>query len=247
MTKLLAVLILLSGYAMASASFTDLTHDGSSAGTTSYTTASVTPTANNVVLFATAAHLPSGNGPQPVSSVAGDGLTWSAVATLDYGQAVGTAQANRLEIWCGIGASPSTGALTLTWSTSPTRASWSVSQSTGAVASCTGAFTSNKASNHADVATASPLTVTMGGFASVGNATFAVGAVDAGGQSVAPGAGMTEISAFTTLQEMLETEFAVGNVSPATASYGGPSVRWGIIGLEVVSANSAPTRRAIAF
>lgn len=217
----------------ASASFTSLDSNWSNATTTTFTTASVTPTANNPVFFATVAHLASGNGPQPVSSVSGAGLTWATVASLDYGQTAGSGKANHIEIWCGVAASPSTGVLTLTWTTSPALVTWSVSQSSGLPQTCAAAFNANKVTGSSDTGAASPLTATMGAFAGSSSGVFAVGAVD-NASSIGPGTSMTEISSFPGHAEMLETEFAAGNVSPVTATYGGVTVKWGIIALEIL-------------
>lgn len=244
--KYSTLLCVLCAAAWGSVSFSNLTHNSSSAATSSYATASVTPTANNIVLVSTVAHLVTGNGPGHVSSVSGDGLTWILWAGLDYGQAVGTAKANRAEVWCGVGASPSAGAITITWPTSPTGTVWSVDQSAGAAATCASAL-GITATNNADVATASPLTVTMGTFQRSTSATFGVGCVDLSGTSVGPGSGFTEVGFNTSGGGIsIETEYATGNVSPVTTTYSGGPARWGILGVEV-KVPSFQYRRTLMF
>lgn len=213
--------------------FTNLTANGSVAATTSYTTASVTPIANQPVFLATSAHLGTGNGPLPVSSVSGGGLAWSLVSGLDAGLTTGTARTNRLEIWCGVGSSPSAGALTITWTTSPTATSWSVDQSVGTARTCA-SVVGTPASNPANAATASPLTVAVS-FRNAANATYAAGFTDAT-ETITSGLGFTLLGLNNSNSNSLATEYAAGNVSPATFGYPTSTVRWGIIAVEVNAA-----------
>jgi len=246
MRRLILLLGLLVCPAWASVSFTNLTHGGSVAATTTYATASVTPTANNIVLVTLSSRLAAGNGPLALTAVSGDGLTWVNWASVDYGVAQGTGFKNRLEIWCGVGASPSTGALTLTYSTNPTGVAWGVDQSSGAATTCAAAK-GIVATNGVAVATATPLTVTMGTFNSSSNATYGGGSVDAGSIAVGQGAGFTELGPTTTQDPSGESEFAAGNVSPVTMTYSGANVVWGIIGVEVQIPASATASRPSVF
>lgn len=233
-SRLAIALLLGSLPCFAQVSFTNLTANGSIAGTTSYTTASVNPVANQPVFLATSAHLGTANGPLPVSTVSGDGLTWSVVAVLDAGLTTGTARTNRLEIWCGVGGSPTAGVITITWTTTPATTSWSVDQSAGAAPACPSAV-GISASAAANVATASPLSVTMGTFGNSVNATFGAGFTDAT-ETIAQGTSMTLLGQNNGNSNSIGTEYAAGNVSPVTQTYGGAAVRWGIIGVEIKAA-----------
>jgi hypothetical protein len=213
-------------------SFSNLTTGSSVAATTSFATASVTPVANNIVLLTASARLGTGNGPLPISSITGDALTWTLYQGIDYGGGQGSAKVSRLEVWCGVGASPTTGAITINWPTSPSAVVWSVDQSAGAASTCAGAK-GIVAANNADVTTASPLTVTMGTFGSASSATFGAGSVDGGSIAVGQGAGFTELGPNTLHAPSGETEYAAGNVSPVTMTYGSGPYKWGIIGIEI--------------
>ena len=217
--------------------------NSSSAGTAAYTTASLTPVANNPVIVVAVARLATGNGPGALTSVAGDGLTWAQlVSGVDFSSAIGTGKAARLEVWCGVGASPTTGGLTITWPQAVTKASWSVIQTANAVATCAG-MKGITASAFSDIGTASPLTVTMGTFGSSANATMGIGALDVSGVGFNAGSGFTDLDGVGANPPSLEIEYATTNVSPVTETYtsGGP-FKWALIGIEI-KASGANTRR----
>lgn len=246
---LATVLGLLPALAGGSVTFSSLTAGSSTAGTTSYATASVTPIANKVVFLFTAARLGSGNGPQPVSSITSTGMVWSLIpgAVLNSGITEGTGKEARLEVWCGIGASPSASAITISWTTTPSGVSWGVDQSSGAASTCASAV-GNINTATADSATASPLSVTLS-FGSASNATYGAGATDDhSGSAVGQGAGFIELSPSTAVIPSTETEYASGNVSPVTITYAGPTARWGIIAIEVkVPTTASAQKRPLSF
>lgn len=218
---------------------TNLTAGGSTTPGTTFTTASITPTANRLVLISVASHLGSANGPGPISTITGNSLTWVLVSSLNYGATTGTANTNRLEVWRAMASSTTTGATTITFAASPTAVSWTVSQFTGMDTSgsngsgAIGITTTNPANS----ATASPLTVTMGAFGSATSGTFGAGATD-GTSTLGNGTSMTLLGS-NAASESVGDEFATGNVSPVTMTYSGAAIRWGVIGIEI----KVPTNR----
>ena len=193
-----------------------LTVGGSATNGTSYITASITPGVNLLILLAieidyVLAQAP----PAPALTISGNGLTWVLIAA-DGGHFVsGSSYFNYTYLYRSMGASPSTGGITI--GTTPTADSirWSVSEYDGVDTSGTngsGAIVQN-ATNRAENVTT--LTVTLGAFGDSGNATYgAFGAGDtsaAGDTSFTPGTGFTEIHDAATEYAALGTEWRSDN------------------------------------
>jgi hypothetical protein len=212
-------------------SFTNLTRGGTGVPASSFNTASVTPTANQGVLVSFGGLLASGNGPGSALSVSGCGLTWTFVAGVDFGIAQGSAFNLRIETWYGVGASPTNGAITISYGTSPTSCTWAVDQMSGAATTFAAAI-GITGTNFSNTQTAQPATVTMGTFNSSTSGTFGAGFNENNGGSVSNGTGMTELGFSGNLPKM-ETEFAAGNISPVQTNYSDALARWAIIGLEI--------------
>lgn len=101
---------------------THLTTGSSTTNTTSYTTASITPTANQLVLIAVMPTVTSGT--TPTMTVSGTGLTWVQENTSTPGF-------RTMVVFRAMGASPTAGALTITAAASVTSCLWSVVQFDG--------------------------------------------------------------------------------------------------------------------
>jgi len=130
--KLLAlVLILVNSLALACVSCSNLDNNNSNVAGTTFTTASVTPSANRVVLVSIFCALSSGNGCGAISSITGNSLTYANVSSQDYGPTEGSAEAGHMEVWRSMVSSPTTGALTITFGVSVTAAAWNVTQCSG--------------------------------------------------------------------------------------------------------------------
>lgn len=109
--------------------FTHLDTNSSTTDSTTFTTASISPTANKLVLVAVTSGRLSSATPQRPSGVAGAGLTFTLVAASDF-QAV--TQARTLTVWRAMSSSPSSGALTISFANTHGSCVWSVIQVTGA-------------------------------------------------------------------------------------------------------------------
>jgi hypothetical protein len=141
---------------------TDLTTEGFIAsGATVYTTDSITPSANALVLAWV------GNedifGTPSIPTLTGCGLTWVQIDTVQFGNL-------RLTLFRALGASPSSGAVTITFPASEWAAIWSITQFTDTDTSGTngsGAIAQN--AQNSDAAVGSSLTVTLGSAIASGN------------------------------------------------------------------------------
>ena len=135
---------------------TNLTSGGNiPSGSTTFVTASITPTANALVLlWITNEHL--AGTPAVISSVTGCSLTWESIDNVNYGSNC------RLSLYRALGASPTTGAVTITYPTSEWAAVWSIEQITGVSTSgSNGSGAVLQSAQNSDGASGSSLTVTL--------------------------------------------------------------------------------------
>ena len=103
-------------------SVTHLTNDNTG-GSTSFTTASITPPSNQLVIVTVAQNLAGGDGsPVPTPSVSGCNMTWQLIGT----RLNSTDDQQRISIFRGMAANPTTGALTIQTTFSSTSCFWSV-------------------------------------------------------------------------------------------------------------------------
>lgn len=222
---------------LAAVSCSVLTQDNSTTNATSYTTASVTPTANALVLLATVATRNSTSCvDNDVVSVTGNSLTWANIDRQCFSSA-GT-PVHTVELWRTMGASPSTGTIDFSFGgTSQIDAAW-------AVIECTGVDTSGTNGSGAVVQSAknliepgTSLTVTLGAFGDANNATLGV-------FGTADNAAITEGSGFTELAEQLvsdagfdiglQVEWKTSNDTSVDASFA--SIDAGGVAIEIKAA-----------
>lgn len=195
--KLIVVVLvwmLSANAAFAAVACSVLTQGNDATNTTSYATASVTPSSNALILVATeqGRNTATACTDNDVSAITGNGLTWVAVNTQCFSSAGAPTQT--VEIWRSMGASPSSGAITIaTGGSTQIHMAW-------AVIECTGVDTSGTDGSGAIVQSAinlvepgTSLTVTLGSFGGAGNATLgAFGVAD--NIAVTPGSGFTELA-----------------------------------------------------
>lgn len=176
--------------AWAAVSASLLTSSQDNTNGTSASTASITPSANKLVLACIRTRR-AGAISDP--AVTGNGLTWVKVVGIDYNTVASPAQ--HFYIYRAMGASPTSGAVTIDTSASgsQTSYSWSIVEFTGMDTSGTngsGAIVQS-ASTRGDAQTG--LTPTLGAFGSVNNATFACFA-GAANNAITEEGGWTELS-----------------------------------------------------
>lgn len=211
-----------------------LTQSTSTANVTNYTTASVTPTADALVLLATVATRNSTVcSDNDIVTVTGNGLTWVNVNRQCLSSAVSPVQT--VELWRTMGAAPSTGAITFDFSaTTQLNAAWAIIECTGTDTTGTngsGAIVQN-AINLIEPGTS--LTMTLGAFGGAGNATLGAFGL-ATNQAVTPGSGFTELAEQQNTEgTTLQVQWRNDNDTSVDASFS--SIDAGGIAIEIKAA-----------
>lgn len=161
---------------------------GHSTANTTRDTASIAPSSNALVLLWVKAVDPTFSATPAFSSITGNGLTWVEVATLSPATGV------RYSLYRAMGASPSSGAITIQTSVSAV-AIWSVIEATDVdTGGSNGADAVVQVVTNADASNTS-VSATLAAFASANNRPFAFGEAD----TTALGEdGWTEINEYTT-------------------------------------------------
>lgn len=109
-----------------------LTSGSSTTDAQTYDTASITPTADKPVIMGVVSRIAAGTENNSTVTVDGCSLTWDTPITTRYGAASGTGAAKRVTVIRGIGASPTTGVITITITgTGNLRCCWGVVQLDG--------------------------------------------------------------------------------------------------------------------
>lgn len=216
---------------------TNLT-SGGGAVTTSAVTASVTPTANALILLSVSAR--NGNSIDPTTpTVSGNGLTWVLVNSITSDN---TSTSRRMNfLFRAMGSAPTSGAITITFGETETDASWSVDQFTNVVQTGTngsGAVIQNVAANDLTGA-ATSLTVTLAAFAASTNATFGFFGTD-GAAGATAGTGLTALGHGNSGTNVTtDTEFKSSSTTSVAMSFGVVAGIGGIA-VEIAAASSVP-------
>lgn len=214
---------------------TALTSSTAAASAQSWSTASITPTGNRLVLLAVDWAASTAVVASPIASVTGNGLTWELVLGQNYGAATGTTNARRrMEVWRALGPAPTAGAITITHAAAQPAINrcWSVFEmnSTDLSGSNGSGAIRQTASNRSTAATT--LTATLGAFGNAKNATVGFG----GGQFVMTvGTGFTSIAiqrVSTSPTVSLLTEWFLGIDTTVNCNQGS-SGQLGVIGIEI--------------
>ncbi len=217
-------------------------------GSTS-TTASVSPTANTLILVTVWNRTGISTDPtQP--TISGNGMTWHVLQSTVYDNT--SASRRRITMFYSMSASPSSGAISIdNGGQNQTATAWSVNQITGVDTSGTdgaGAIVQS-AANQDRTGTATSLTVTLAAFSGANNATF--GAFGTGGvaaDTTAAGSGFTKLSSFLTAGTDMSvmTEYELANNTAVAMSNGATATELGGIGLEIkVAPTAVPNSGAI--
>lgn len=159
----------------------------------SFNTASVSPSANNLILLSVSCRRTDST--QPVApTVTGNGLTWVKVNEIYFD--TDSTSRKSLFVFRAMGSSPSSGAITMDYGAqSITQTTWQVNQASGVDTSGTngsGAIVQS-ATNKDEVSGGGTLTVTLSAFSNSNNATFGAFACDTVGAGPTVGSGFTMI------------------------------------------------------
>lgn len=203
---------------------TNLVASGSTTDATSFTTASISP-ASNALLLLTVSYSPASGSAAP--TITGNGLTWTPVGGGEYG---GAGSRRLVRVWRAMGASPSSGAVTIDFGAiSVESLNWSVDQFTGVDTSGTngsGAIVQSVQTINATTSTS--LTLNLAAFGAAGNASFGVFS-HAGAETFTPDADFTALcNRFVTTRNLsLLTEWRLADDDP-TATWATSSIRGGV-------------------
>lgn len=215
------------------------------ANTTVYSTASISPNADRVLL-AIVHGLRLSVAANSAPTCAGLGLTWVEVATKSFSHGVGGPDRSRMSIFRAIGPGPTTGAVTFTFPETQARATFAVLELRGTL---TGGGDGADAIVQAVVSaegTTSPVTATLAAFSGGANATFGGSCWSVGNPSpVDPGSGFVELSENRrgTDGTGLQTQFRPENDTTVDVIYGGLPITdfFNIaFGIEVANAIALP-------
>lgn len=193
------------------------------------TTASITPSANKLILLTVSSRKDTETAEQP--TVTGCNLTWVAINTRVYDASGST---RRVTLFRAMGSSPTTGALTISFGATQTAKSWVVDEITNADTSGTNGSGAIVQSVVNSAASATSLTVTLAAFSSANNATYG-GFGNAGEGALVAGTGFTRLATQQVAGEVgVATEFKSSNDTGVDMT--GPTMDVGGIAIEIKSA-----------
>lgn len=211
-------------------SATNLTTTGSGTDAASYTTDTVSPGSNRLVLlwvYSIAASAPN------VPTVSGNGLTWQQIDSQ-----IDTNNLRRGTLFRAMGASPSSGIVTIDFGgQTQAGAAWSVAEFDGVDTSgSNGSGAIVQSAKTASVGTSTSLTVTLSAFSSVSNATFGAFGIPLNTAGLPdPGSGFTELGQRNQSSPNLAivTEWLNGTDTTVDSTSAAASVPWVGIAVEI--------------
>lgn len=164
----LSAFLLLQSTAWAAISCSNLTANDSATDATSYNTASITPSADNLVILTVTSHIASGPPVEPTAT--GNGLTWVSMNT----NTTNHSSTRRTTQFRAMGASPSTGAITIDFGAETQLAViWAVDQCSGVDTSGTnGSGAIVQVGDSTGTGFATSQTITLSAFGSADNAAY---------------------------------------------------------------------------
>ncbi len=193
--SLALLLLVVPSAALAAISATDLTEGGAaSSNITTATTNSFSPGANQLILAWVVSH--DNNAPIVPTSVSGNGLTWTSVTAASWNFSGGHNH-DAMTLYRAMGASPTPGSVTISYSQAQQSISWSIVEFSGVDTSGTGGSGAVKqiTAGTDNAAGPSGLTLTLNFATGSGNATAGgFGNTNALAASISPGAGYTAFS-----------------------------------------------------
>lgn len=221
----------------------NLTQGASPTDSQTYDTSSVTPGSNRLMLVSVTIRNPVAANLGTIS-LSGNGLTWVEIATITYSTIATPLE--RTSIFRSMGASPSSGAITITITGSGnTAAAWSVDEFNGVDTSGTngsGAIVQS-ATDASDSSTADPPAPTLSALAdAVNNAVYsAFGNVN--GRSLTPGGSYNELADQVSGACAIQTQWLLpGTTTPTVTGFSSGDDSGGIA-VEIKAAAGGVTTR----
>lgn len=212
-------------------SVTALAGAGDDGNANSYATASISPTANRLVL----AFVVNSKGSTPDEpTLSGNGLTWVKVATVTFNTIASPTK--RTTLFRAMGASPSAGAVTIDFGgVNQTGCTWSIFEVADVDTGGTNGSAAVVQSATAQANSAGSLAIDLAAFGSADNGTVAGFGV-AGTKTVTPGTGLTEIHDVGGASPAREIETcwrSDNDLQPDASLTAGGTDDWGGIAIEI--------------
>lgn len=208
---------------------------------TSYTTASITPTSNCLILATVSTRMAAAAPNEPTAS--GCGLTWVVVQSVIFDD---TGTQKRKTTFRGMGASPSSGTVTFDFGgQTQTNCVWIIDEASGVDTSGTngsGAIAQSvTAAPHLGGATGTSITATLAAFSSADNATYGVFTNDGTDFAFTVGSGFTQLAEINDIASgentlAMMSEWKSTNDTTVDASLSGVAAALGGIAIEIVAA-----------
>lgn len=216
-------------------------------GAATNATASWTPSTTAQYLLGITAYVSTGSVAPSITSVAGNGITWTLIATINPDNT--GADQSTIWVYAASGSGGSAGAITITWNVVPTKASWALDQVVGADSGlASGTLAQSAATNTSSGANPS---ATLGSGLKSGSATWAAAGFESTSGTLTPGSGYTALSNVTTQSNAyILTEWDSVGSTTAEADNSVTTNRHGIILLEIAkpitNSNATATPSVVA-
>lgn len=223
-----------------------LTQGSSTTDGTTYTTASVTPTADALLLAiilhgSVTANFGFGD------TCVGNGVNWMPIAFTPLDPLTG-ARTSGISVWAGTSVAPSAGTIVFSFTGTQQRASWAIVQVTGqdttvhsspsvyaGVLGCIRQTTTDHTSGDA----ATSCTAMLGAPRAAGNGVIGIFG-HLVNEATTPGTGLTELADQATAEATaLEVSWAAAYQNRLSASWSTSTALWGCIGLEIAVAGNS--------
>lgn len=220
---------------------TNLTAGGTAGGATSATTASVSPTANALLLLAICFYDAAGDNPAAPTSITGNGLTWELVNSVNYDPTA--ADFGTIWVYRAMGAAPTPGTIVIDFgATNLTRISWVLDEFTGVDTSgVNGAGAVVQSNTNLGNAVLS-LTVSLAAFASAQNMSWGAFANQtANPTTYTAGSGFALTGQFSTSTSFanIAAEWKAGDDDPNLSWTAASNFKCGGVGVEIKAAAAA--------
>lgn len=213
-----------------------LTSGTSGSDTTSYNTASISPSSNKLILIGLTSRVSEGTFADPTVS-GGGGVTWVKVLKLIFR---GTPGDNCLWIYRGMEASPTSGGVNFLFGETMWHCAWNITEFTNMDTGGTSGSAAVVQSASAKTEGATSISATLAAFGDAANGVYAAYDADSGSvNAFTPGAGLTELSDTDIEQGQFGSSWRKDNDTTPSVSYT-PSTQAAIVCLEIKNATPAP-------
>jgi hypothetical protein len=200
-------------------------------GAATNATASYTPDTTAQYFLAINSYVSAGSAIPTITSVSGNGLTWTLVLGPVNADNAGTDRTS-LWVYAASGSGGSTGTITITWGTIPTKASWCLDKISGADSGLhSGTLLQSPVSG---VSSAANPSATLASAVKSGSVSYAVAGFESSTGTLTPGSGYTQLAQVVSQSlAWIISEWNSSGSTTATATNSVTTNRHAIILIEV--------------